>query len=60
MEMKAEIRVMQQKPMNVRLPANHQKLGKRHGTNSPSHPPTKNQLDSHLDLRLPAFRTVRK
>ena len=22
--------------------------------------PRKNQLDSHLDLRLPAFRTVRK
>ena len=33
-KIKAEIRVMQQKPRNIRLPANHQKLGERHGTDS--------------------------
>ena len=40
-----------------RLPANHQKLGERHGTDFLTIL-RKNQLCQHLDLRLLASRTV--
>lgn len=36
MKIKAEIRRCVYKPRNVRLPANYQKVGQRHGTHFPS------------------------
>ena len=65
MNMKAAAEVMRrQVKEHQRLPANHQKLGERHRTNSPSHPQKEpipwSWTYRHLGLGLLASRTVRQ
>lgn len=42
-----------------KMPANHQKLGERHGTDSPSSPSKGSNLTDTFDLRLVASRPVK-
>lgn len=56
---KAEISVMLCKPRNAREPANHQKLGSRHGTDSFLHPSEEfNPDDLISDFSLQNCETI--